>query len=187
MFLNVFDLASGLSIPNDILNNTMMKSIGAFHAAVEVYGHEWSFYRTPIDTFCGVCKSLRPRHHPVHVYRQSVNLGQTVFQSWEVHFLVSNKLAPQWIGGKYDLLHRNCIHFCEEFLLSLGVQAVPSWVKCLHESGASLLRPFSFLVDSSNSVERGRGEINDDDDILAGRAPSDGTFIIIGEDEHDKC
>lgn len=140
VFLNVFDLASALSIPNAMLCNTMMKSIGAFHAAVEVYSEEWSFYRTPNPHSCGVCKSLRPRHHPVHVYRQSVNLGQTTLKDWEVRYLIRARLAPKWLGGSYDLLHHNCIHFCDELLLALGVKAVPPWVKGLHETGASVFR-----------------------------------------------
>mmetsp|Transcript_112658 Transcript_112658/g.349661 ORF Transcript_112658/g.349661 Transcript_112658/m.349661 type:complete len:406 (-) Transcript_112658:117-1334(-) len=140
VFLNVFDLASALSIPNAMLCNTVFNTIGAFHAAVEVYGEEWSFYRTPNPTSCGVCKSLRPRHHPVHVYRQSVNLGVTSLKDWEVRYLIRGKLAAKWPGGQYDLLNRNCIHFCEELLLSLGVKPVPAWVRGLHETGASVLR-----------------------------------------------
>jgi len=138
VFLNVFDLASALSIPNAILNNTMMTSLGAFHAAVEVYNDEWSFYRTPNPHSCGVCKSQRPRNHPVHVYRQSVNLGQTTLKTWEVQYLVRARLAPNWTGGSYDMLNHNCIHFCDELLLTLGVQPVPPWVRGLHETGAAL-------------------------------------------------
>jgi len=138
VFLNVFDLASALSIPNAMLCNTVFNTIGAFHAAVEVYGEEWSFYRTPNPKSCGVCKSLRPRHHPLHVYRQSVNLGPTSLKEWEVRYLVRGQLATRWPGGAYDLLHRNCIHFCEELQLCLGVRPVPPWVKGLHETGASL-------------------------------------------------
>mmetsp|Transcript_85457 Transcript_85457/g.160979 ORF Transcript_85457/g.160979 Transcript_85457/m.160979 type:complete len:413 (+) Transcript_85457:107-1345(+) len=155
VFLNVFDLASALSIPNAMLCNTMMKSIGAFHAAVEVYSEEWSFYRTPNPHSCGVCKSLRPRHHPVHVYRQSVNLGQTSLKDWEVRYLIRARLAPKWLGGGYDLLHHNCIHFCDELLLALGVKSVPPWVKGLHETGASVFRmpwPLSLIWGSDDEA-----------------------------------
>jgi len=140
VFLNVFDLASPLSIPNAMLCNTVYSTIGAFHAAVETYGEEWSFYRTPNPLSCGVCKSLRPRHHPVHVYRQSVSLGATTLKEWEVRYLIRGQLATKWPGGSYDLLHRNCIHFCEELQLCLGVKPVPSWVKGLHETGARVLQ-----------------------------------------------
>eukprot|EP00930_Biecheleria_cincta_P084892 TRINITY_DN74317_c0_g1_i1.p1 TRINITY_DN74317_c0_g1~~TRINITY_DN74317_c0_g1_i1.p1 ORF type:complete len:398 (+),score=56.65 TRINITY_DN74317_c0_g1_i1:153-1346(+) len=140
VFLNVFDLASALSVPNAILCNTVFNTVGAFHAAIEVYGEEWAFYRTPNPTSCGVCKSLRARHHPVHVYRQSVYLGDTRLKDWEVRYLIRGKLATKWPGGTYDLLRRNCIHFCEELSLALGVSPVPSWVRGLHETGASIFQ-----------------------------------------------
>lgn len=195
VFLNVFDLASALSIPNAMFCNTMIKSIGAFHAAVEVYGEEWSFYRTPNAHSCGVCKSLRPRHHPVHVYRQSVNLGATTLKDWEVRYLIRARLAPNWLGGTYDLLHQNCIHFCDELLLNLGCKAVPSWVKGLHETGGAVFRvpwPLSYVFggdeapapmltniavagDDGDDVKEGEGDPGLDAD--SGQAPPDADFV----------
>jgi len=186
VFLNVFDLASALSIPNAMLCNTIFNTIGAFHAAVEVYNEEWSFYRTPNPTSCGVCKSLRPRHHPVHVYRQSVNLGSTSLKDWEVRYLIRGKLASKWPGGGYDLLNRNCIHFCDELLLSLGVRPVPAWVRGLHETGASVLRvpwPLSYVFGAGDQPAKQRSLTDGDDGDgelcqveTASAAASDSTF-----------
>jgi len=173
VFLNIFDLVASLSVPNSILCNTVYSTMGAFHAAVQVYGEEWSFYRTPNPLSCGVCKSLRPRHHPVHVYRQSVNLGQTSLKEWEVRFLIRGQLATKWPGGSYDLLNRNCIHFCEELQLCLGVKPVPSWVRGLHETGASIFHcwpvcwPFGLVFgrggqDEKNKFAIDNGEIPDE-------------------------
>merc|ERR1712187_748321 len=134
----------------------IFKTIGAFHAAVEVYGEEWSFYRTPAPTACGVHRSAHARQHPVHIYRQSVNLGKTTLRDWEVRYLIRAKLSQQWPGGGYDLLNRNCIHFCDELLLSLGVKSVPAWVRGLHETGASVLRipwPLSYFLSDATSSE----------------------------------
>lgn len=200
VFLNVFDLASALSIPNAMLCNTMVKSIGAFHAAVEVYGEEWSFYRTPNAHSCGVCKSLRPRHHPVHVYRQSVNLGATSLRDWEVRYLIRARLAPKWLGGNYDLLHQNCIHFCDELLLNLGSKAVPSWVKGLHETGGAMLRvpwPLSYIwgADETSAGALADGSVGaDEDDVRegegdpahqgdAGMPPPDASFIDLNRED----
>mmetsp|Transcript_19027 Transcript_19027/g.53688 ORF Transcript_19027/g.53688 Transcript_19027/m.53688 type:complete len:397 (+) Transcript_19027:46-1236(+) len=176
VFLNVFDLVSSMSIPNAILCNTTFSAIGAFHTAVEIYGEEWSFYRTPNPKSCGVCKSLHPRHHPVHVYRQSLNLGATKLKDWEVKYLVRGKLASKWSGGDYDLLYRNCIHFCEELQLSLGVKPVPAWVRGLHETGAcvfSIPWPLSYLFSSAKQkMQKGvpdstwGTQLKDDDDRL---------------------
>merc|ERR1740121_67762 len=38
----------------------------------------------------------------------------------------------------YDLLHRNCCHFCEELCLRLGFGPLPPWVTKLAAAGASL-------------------------------------------------
>jgi len=165
VFLNVFDLASAMSIPNAILCNTVFNTFGAFHAAVEVYGEEYSFYRTPNEKSCGVCKSLRPRQHPVHVYRQSIPLGATSLKDWEVRFLIRAKLSSAWRGGGYDLLHRNCIHFCDELLLCLGVNGVPSWVRGLHETGASVLgMPWPFSIIRGGVGDKPRAMEDDEED-----------------------
>jgi hypothetical protein len=195
VFLNVFDLASALQIPNAMLCNTMIKSVGAFHAAVEVYGEEWSFYRTPNAHSCGVCKSLRPRHHPVHVYRQSINLGVTNLRDWEVRYLIRASLAPKWLGGSYDLLHRNCIHFCDELLLNLGTKAVPPWVKGLHETGGAIFRipwPLSIVFGTEEASALEDGNAGDVEELLegegdpglpaGGEAPPDANFVDLGRD-----
>lgn len=145
VFLNVFDLASMASIPNQLLNNTIFNSLGAFHAALEVYGDEWGFYKQPNPDDCGICRSRQPRRHPVHVFRQSINLGMTKLKDHEVWNLIRREVLPRWPSDRYDLIHCNCIHFCDELSLLLGTQPLPSWVKGLHETGAALLRPITYL------------------------------------------
>lgn len=148
VFLNVYDLAPVTSAVNSLLCNTVVKTFGAFHAAIEVYGAEWGFYRQQDPDLCGVCRSRQPRHHPVHVYRQSVNLGQTLLTEAQTIHMMKTEIARAWPGGRYDLIHCNCIHFCEELAKRLGAQPVPSWVRGLHETGAaaaSVFRTFSQL------------------------------------------
>jgi len=145
VFLNVFDLASSISGVNQVLCNSSMKLLGAFHAAVEVYGHEWSFYCNPDSPdSCGIWRSPYPRHHPYHIYRQSVRLGTTEFCELEVLNLIRYQLRPAWPAKRYDLVHCNCIHFCDNFLEQLGVERVPGWVSGLHDTGAAILRIWPF-------------------------------------------
>lgn len=154
VFLNVYDLAPAASIPNSMLCNTLVKTFGAFHAAVEVYGEEWGFYRQLHPDDCGICRSRHPRRHSVHVYRQSVNLGVTALRDWEVWTLIRQDLIPEWPSRRYDLIHSNCIHFCDELQKLLGVKPVPSWVRGLHETGAALFRvawPLSWLVGGGDA------------------------------------
>lgn len=154
VFLNVYDLAPAASIPNSMLCNSLVKTMGAFHAAVEVYGEEWGFYRQASPDDCGICRSRRPRQHPVHVYRQSVNLGKTELKDWEVWNLIRWEVIPNWPSKRYDLIHSNCIHFADEMLWLLGVDAVPAWVKGLHENAAAILKvpwPLSLMYGSGES------------------------------------
>lgn len=158
VFLNVFDLSPELSVPNAILCNNVFSTLGAFHTAVEVFAQEWSFYQSREEAaqIGGICNSALPRQHGYHVYRQSINLGVTALDDFEVQYLIHARLAPDWPGDGYDLLHRNCIHFCNELCLSLGVKEVPSWVRGLHETGATVLRipwPISMLVDGGGGEE----------------------------------
>lgn len=154
VFLNIFDLAPVMTVPNAVLNNTFVESFGAFHAAVEVYEEEWSFYKSQAGLHSGgVRQSPSRRNHPVHVYRQSICMGETNLRKWEVHYLISCRLAPEWPGSSYRLLRKNCIHYCDEFLLALGVKGVPSWVKGLHETLAKV--EISSATDIASSINTG--------------------------------
>eukprot|EP00927_Polykrikos_kofoidii_P050584 TRINITY_DN44479_c0_g1_i1.p1 TRINITY_DN44479_c0_g1~~TRINITY_DN44479_c0_g1_i1.p1 ORF type:complete len:460 (-),score=57.64 TRINITY_DN44479_c0_g1_i1:164-1543(-) len=166
VFLNVFDLAAVASLPNAMLCNTLVKTIGAFHAAVEVYGDEWSFYKQASPSACGVGKSLLPRHHSVHVYRQSVNLGPTRLKDWEVMRIIESDVIPNWPSGRYDLIHCNCIHFCDSLLALLGAKPVPPWVRGLHETGAAILRFPSSLFGHSGFL----GITSDSTDVIASQS-----------------
>lgn len=193
VFLNIFDLSPSIGPLNAILCNTMIKSIGLWHAAVEVYGEEWAFYRTPNAHSCGVCKSLRPRHHPVHAYRQSINLGATTLKDWEVRYLIRARLAPKWLGGNYDILNRNCIHFCEALALELGVKPLPRYVTNAHETGASLFRipwPLSYILggDETHALTNGSAHSEEGEQASAGnqtegQPPPDANFIDLSRDD----
>merc|ERR1712136_501852 len=98
--------------------------VGAFHAAVEVYGQEWSFGYRP-DGGSGIFCS-RPRQCDLHIYRESVVMGSTLLSELKVHEIMK-RMAKEWPGGNYDVLQRNCCHFSEEFCAKLGVGPLPPW------------------------------------------------------------
>lgn len=149
VFLNVYDLLPELTSVNQLLCNSVMKTFGGFHATVEVYGEEWGFYQQPEPDISGVCISAQPRQHPVHCYRQSINLGQTHLLDYEVWNTLRWDVVPHWPSKRYDILHCNCIHFADHVLPLLGVAPVPSWVRGLHETGAAAVRiwPLSLLLE----------------------------------------
>jgi len=129
--------------------NGLLQHVGSgiFHAGVAVHGREWSFSRKrefkPRDKLCDPCDPDTgiscgpPGRHPAHVYQKSVTLGEVDLTACEVHEIIK-QVASEWKGRDYDLLTKNCCHFCSAFCQVLGVGPVPSEIMSLAEAGAKL-------------------------------------------------
>mmetsp|Transcript_98678 Transcript_98678/g.170864 ORF Transcript_98678/g.170864 Transcript_98678/m.170864 type:complete len:482 (-) Transcript_98678:56-1501(-) len=109
---------------------------GAFHAGVEVGGLEWSFGYNERELQPGVRCSV-PRHDPMHRFRQSVRLGLTSLSAEQITATIRD-LIEEYPGQRYDLLHRNCCHFADDFCQRLGVDPIPGWVHRLARAGGML-------------------------------------------------
>lgn len=116
--------------------NRMFRAIGtgAFHAAVEVYGPEYSY--GACDKGPGIFR-CHPKEAQQHQYRESIYMGQTSLTPQEVG-VISAKMEREWQGPDYDLLRHNCTHFSDSFCVRLGVGNVPNWVVNLAGAGATL-------------------------------------------------
>ena len=57
----------------------------------------------------------------MYTYRESMVLGKTNFSIFKVNQILW-ELSREWPGSSYDLLSKNCNHFCDEPCESLGVQ-----------------------------------------------------------------
>jgi len=132
--LHIYDVSGHGAITN--LNKfCRAMGTGAFHAAVEIYGEEWSFGYT--DGGGSGVFSCPPKGCEAHAYRESLLMGETAMSEREVMALL-DKLALEWRGEDYDLLRRNCCSFSDEFCVQLGVGNIPPWVKNLAGAGATL-------------------------------------------------
>ncbi|GFQ05840.1 desi-like protein at4g17486 [Phtheirospermum japonicum] len=105
---------------------------GIFHSAIQVYGdQEWSF---------GFCEqgpgvfSCPSKKNPMYTYRESIKLGETSFSVYKVNQILRD-LRREWPGYSYDLLAKNCNHFCDEFCEKLGVSKLPGWVNRFAHAG----------------------------------------------------
>eukprot|EP00397_Hematodinium_sp_SG-2012_P025607 GEMP01026766.1.p1 GENE.GEMP01026766.1~~GEMP01026766.1.p1 ORF type:complete len:456 (+),score=43.74 GEMP01026766.1:137-1504(+) len=173
VLLNVYDLAPQISSFNGFFANQAYTLFGFFHAGIEIYGEEWSFYRTP-GPECGICRSRKPKMHSVHVFRQTVNLGKTRLSKQGVRDVLTTKLRRDWRGDSYDLLAKNCISFCDAFAVELSVNPAPSWVSNLHESASSVTSIFPWLKPyiCGESGESDESEtIEDVKEVVAGHEP----------------
>lgn len=118
--LNVYDLGKGWMQANDMFSDVFQVG-GAFHAAVEVYGREWSFG-------CEGITCDQPRSHEVHIYRESIVIGVTSYQPAQVARIVLEEMMPAWSGTDYHLFHKNCCSFSNSLCQRIVGQGIPEWV-----------------------------------------------------------
>ncbi|XP_042000771.1 deSI-like protein At4g17486 [Salvia splendens] len=139
VILHVYDVTNSGS---DKTNNTIMQINkifkdgiglgGIFHSAVQVYGdEEWSFGFCEQGTGVFHCPSMQ---NPMYTYRESIKLGQTTNSVSKINQILS-ELSREWPGESYDLLAKNCNHFCDELCERLGVSKLPGWVNRFANAG----------------------------------------------------
>lgn len=88
---------------------------------MQVYNKEWSFGYCEVGSGVFHCQ---PKRNPMYTYRESIPLGRTSLTRVRVEAVVE-ELSQDWLGESYDLLARNCNHFCDAFCVRLGVERVP--------------------------------------------------------------
>lgn len=139
VFLHVYDVANSESVKTNNaivqLNKIFKDGIGLggiFHSAIEVYGkQEWSFGYC--DSGSGVFCCPRTEN-PMYIYRETLSLGRTSLSPLKVTEVLM-ALRHEWQGLSYDLLSRNCNHFCNDFCTRLDVQKIPGWVNRFANAG----------------------------------------------------
>jgi len=139
VILHIYDVTNSGS---DKTNNTILQINrifkdgiglgGIFHSAVQVYGdNEWSFGFIEQGTGVFSCPSGK---NPMYTYRECIVLGKTNRSISEVTQIL-RELITEWPGDSYDLLSKNCNHFCDEFCERLGVPRLPGWVNRFAHAG----------------------------------------------------
>eukprot|EP00898_Chlorokybus_atmophyticus_P000528 jgi/Chlat1/1476/Chrsp12S02019 len=151
VLLHVYDVTNSASGNTNAaivhLNRLMRDGVGlggVFHGGIEVYGEEWSFGYCERGTgvFCTV-----PTKNPMYSFRETVPLGMTALTQAKVKEIVT-ALSVDWQGCTYDLLARNCNHFCNELCEKLGVAPIPAWVNRLANGADATLDMVGTAVDT---------------------------------------
>jgi len=101
---------------------------------------------TVADSIYQQVYACQPGKNAAYKFRESIPLGVTSLSPHSVKQVLS-ELKQKWDGESYDLLTRNCCHFCEEFVDRLGVGPIPTWVNQLARHG------FSFCEWSQKTSE----------------------------------
>lgn len=139
VILHIYDVTNSGS---DKTNNTIVQINkifkdgiglgGIFHSAVQVFGdEEWSFGFCEQGTGVFSCPSGK---NPMYTYRECIILGKTNFSIFKVNQIL-RELSREWPGNAYDLLAKNCNHFCDELCERLGVPKLPGWVNRFANAG----------------------------------------------------
>ena len=153
--LHVYDItntqyeAANSAIQN--LNRFTKDALGAggiFHGAVEVNGDEWSYGYC--DRGSGVYP-CRPKGNSGYTYRESVALGVTALAPASVQRIL-HALRTQWPGHEYDLLARNCNHFCATLCEKLGVMPPPQWVNRFAGHADATVTAVTYARDQTNKA-----------------------------------
>lgn len=63
----------------------------------------------------------------MYKYRESIPLGMTALDQQKVRSILVG-MSKEWPGNSYDLLAKNCNHFCDELSRRLGVGPIPGWL-----------------------------------------------------------
>uniref|UniRef100_A0A0A9CHX3 PPPDE domain-containing protein n=1 Tax=Arundo donax TaxID=35708 RepID=A0A0A9CHX3_ARUDO len=137
---HIYDVANAGSDATVLHINRFFKDAiglgGIFHTAIQVYGdEEWSF---------GFCErgtgvfSCPPSKNPMYTFRESIVLGNTNCSIFTVNQIL-RELSWEWPGGSYELLSRNCNHFCNTFCEKLDVPKLPGWVNRFANAGDAAL------------------------------------------------
>lgn len=133
--LNIYDIGTSGKVA--ALNKVLRPlGTGAFHCGVEVFGTEWSYGDFPEGSGVFSCD---PQDCEGHVFQESVHLGGTVTPPLEFAKLMEY-LEVNWQGREYDLLTRNCTHFCQELCVTLAVRSMPDCVTNLAETALAMAK-----------------------------------------------
>jgi len=143
VWLHVYDLDSVTAKINDWGARAL--GMGAFHCGVEVLGDEWFFVwgESSASSTTGVLYS-EPKSHMVHVYKESVSLGETPLTEDEVRNIIADAMDA-WPADTYHIVNRNCVHFAEDLSKRLRVpEKFPAWVRGAPDAGQHpLIQPIA--------------------------------------------
>lgn len=89
--------------------------------AIEAYGYEWSFGYCPNGS--GMYR-MKPMENKMYTFRESLPLGETPLSQTQFQSVLK-QLQAEYQGSTYDLLTRNCCHFCEELSERLSCEPIP--------------------------------------------------------------
>ncbi|KAG5618681.1 hypothetical protein H5410_018505 [Solanum commersonii] len=125
VYLNVYDLTS-------INGYAYWLGLGVYHSGVQVHGIEYAFGAHEYST-TGIFEG-EPKQCEGFTFRKAILIGWTEMSHGEVK-RVMEEFAEKYRGNAYNLITKNCNHFCNDACVKLSGNPIPSWVNRLARIG----------------------------------------------------
>lgn len=125
VYLNVYDLTS-------INGYAYWLGLGVYHSGVQVHGVEYAFGAHEYPT-TGIFEA-EPKQCEGFTFRKSILIGWTEMTAGLVR-RVMEELSEKYKGNAYNLITKNCNHFCNDACIKLTGNPIPSWVNRLARIG----------------------------------------------------
>ncbi|KAK1407107.1 hypothetical protein QVD17_38718 [Tagetes erecta] len=126
VYLNVYDLTSMNGYGYWI-------GIGVFHSGVQVHGVEYA-YGSHEHSSTGIFES-EPKRCDGFAFRKQILIGFTEKNRREVRRVMED-LADDYKGILYNLITKNCNHFCNDACVRLTGNTIPRWINRLARIGS---------------------------------------------------
>lgn len=155
VYVNIYDLCPC----NSVLAPkwSPLKFGGAFHAGVEVSTDEYSFQGSQLAQYRGLPGVWRcdPRNAPEAMehgkFRQAVLLGNTTLSASQIALVIED-MKVEYTIETYDLLARNCVHFCNDFCARLGVGRLPQWLSRVAQLADHIAGPLGYGLQKRQAM-----------------------------------
>ncbi|XP_054780136.1 deSI-like protein At4g17486 [Prosopis cineraria] len=125
VYLNVYDLTP-------INGYAYWFGLGVYHSGVQVHGVEYAFGAHEYSS-TGIFEG-EPRRCEGFAFRTTILIGKTE-KGEEAVRSVMEELAGEYRGNAYNLITKNCNHFCNDACLKLTGKPIPSWINRLAKIG----------------------------------------------------
>ncbi|EEF35069.1 deSI-like protein At4g17486 [Ricinus communis] len=125
VYLNVYDLTP-------INGYAYWLGLGVYHSGVQVHGVEYAFGAHEYPT-TGIFEG-EPKQCEGFRFRKTLLIGKTDLGPAQVR-AVMEELAAEYRGNAYNLITKNCNHFCNDACVKLTGNPIPNWVNRLARIG----------------------------------------------------
>ncbi|KAF9613828.1 hypothetical protein IFM89_012360 [Coptis chinensis] len=125
VYLNVYDVTP-------INGYAYWIGLGVYHSGIAVHGIEYGFGAHDLPT-TGIFQ-VEPKRCPGFKFRKSIMIGKTDLGSKDIRAFME-KLAQEYVGNTYNLITKNCNHFCNDICQRLTGSRIPRWVNRIARIG----------------------------------------------------